>query len=431
MNEPMIQIEGMAKKYKVNRVERYLALRDKFADCFKKPFEFLMGRGSLASSKEDFWALEGVSCDIKKGEVVGLIGRNGSGKTTLLKILSRITYPSRGEILLRGRVSSLLEVGTGFHPELSGRENIYFNGSILGMKKGEIARKFDEIVAFAEVERFIDTPVKRYSSGMQVRLAFAVAAHLEPEILLVDEVLAVGDAQFQKKCLGKMKTVAECGRTVVFVSHSMETIQRLCPRVILLNEGKLVKDGTAEEVIRKYLEIGAELTGERVWQDRDKAPGNDIVRLLGICTKDQSGQIRSQFDVRDPILIEIRYDMLKEGHKLCMSLEVLNTMGRGLFVSVDDYVKGDWRNQDPHPPGSFKSTCLIPGDLLTEGDISISLWMFSPPARPNLEAHICEREVINLSVTDKMDPGGVRGNYPYNWGNPAVRPRLYWNKEKI
>ncbi len=261
MTDVVISAEGLGKAYMIGHSkqagERYTALRDVIAgsarNLFRTTREMLSGRQLVTGgSTEEFWALDGVSFEIKRGEVTGIIGRNGAGKSTLLKILSRITEPSRGRVTLKGRVASLLEVGTGFHPELTGRENIFLNGAILGMSSGEIRRKFDEIVAFAEVERFLDTPVKRYSSGMYVRLAFAVAAHLEPEILIVDEVLAVGDSEFQKKCLGKMQDVAGHGRTVLFVSHNMGAVSSLCTRAMLLSGGKLVLTGPAQDVVERY-----------------------------------------------------------------------------------------------------------------------------------------------------------------------------------
>src|SRR5207237_6789407 len=260
-DEPIIRVEGLGKRYSLrhNRPQRYTALRDVIADKAKRLFRpdgggsKLPTPGSELPSKEDFWALRNVSFDVREGEVVGIIGRNGAGKSTLLKILSRITDPTEGKVVLKGRVASLLEVGTGFHPELTGRENIYLNGAILGMTKAEIKSKFDEIVAFAETEKFLDTPVKRYSSGMYVRLAFAVAAHLEPEILVVDEVLAVGDAEFQKKCLGKMEQVSRGGRTVLFVSHNMAAIEALCSSGLVLAEGKLVTRADAKAAVETYL----------------------------------------------------------------------------------------------------------------------------------------------------------------------------------
>src|SRR3984885_3484774 len=248
MSKTVIHAEGLGKRYRVGERERYLALRDVLTRAFTAPFR----RGRVYRKRDYLWALRNVSFDVQQGEVIGLIGRNGAGKTTLLKILSRITSPTEGCATIHGRVGSLLEVGTGFHPELTGRENIFLNGAILGMRKAEILRKFDEIVAFAEIEKFVDTPVKHYSSGMYVRLAFAVAAHLEPEILIIDEVLAVGDARFQEKCLGLMQQTATHGRTILFVSHNMAAVQSLCGRVILLADGRLQIDGAPAEVTSHY-----------------------------------------------------------------------------------------------------------------------------------------------------------------------------------
>ena len=257
MSDVAIKVEGLGKKYllhhQVGGRSRYVALRDVLAHKFTSLFR---RNGRSNPNREEFWALKDVSFEIKQGEAVGIIGRNGAGKSTLLKLLSRITEPTEGRIELEGRVASLLEVGTGFHPELTGRENIFLNGAVLGMHRAEIKKKFDEIVAFAEVEKFLDTPVKHFSSGMYMRLAFAVAAHLEPEILVVDEVLAVGDAAFQKKCLGKMGEVGRTGRTILFVSHNMAAIQQLCSRAILLEKGKIVADGPAQEVVHSYLSQG-------------------------------------------------------------------------------------------------------------------------------------------------------------------------------
>ena len=264
MSNTIIQVENLGKKYLIKHQQQgsYTALRDVITDKVKSFGKRIISpwnhkQSSTYSTTEEFWALKDISFKVKQGEVIGIIGRNGAGKSTLLKIISRITEPTKGRIRINGRVASLLEVGTGFHPELTGRENIFLNGAILGMGKAEIKRKFDEIVAFAEIEKFLDMPVKRYSSGMYVRLAFAVAAHLEPEILLVDEVLAVGDAQFQKKCLGKMSEVAEEGRTVLFVSHNMGAVSRLCNRALMLNGGELEKDGLSVDVISTYLQVSS------------------------------------------------------------------------------------------------------------------------------------------------------------------------------
>jgi len=263
MEKPIIEIKDIGKKYNITHQKGgYVALRDVLMRILKSPFYFLKSKVKSITGferKEEFWALRNISLNIKKGEVIGFIGANGAGKSTLLKILSQITPPTEGEIILRGRVGSLLEVGTGFHPELTGRENIFFNGAILGMKKKEIVKKFDEIVKFSGIEKFLDTPVKFYSSGMYVRLAFSVAAHMEPDILIVDEVLAVGDDEFQKKCLGKMDEISKKdGRTVLFVSHNIPAVNRLCERTILLDKGKIIKDGPTQEVTDFYINFSGQ-----------------------------------------------------------------------------------------------------------------------------------------------------------------------------
>jgi len=267
----VIRAEGLSKCYTINHAAKPGTIREAVGHNARSLWSRFRRRGGAASN-EEFWALREIDFEIKQGEVVGIIGRNGAGKSTLLKILSRITEPTKGRIRLRGRLASLLEVGTGFHPELTGRDNIYLNGAILGMTRVEIARKFDEIVAFAEVDRFLDTPVKRYSSGMYVRLAFAVAAHLEPEILIVDEVLAVGDAEFQRKCLGKMEQVAGHGRTVLFVSHNIAAVQRLCSRGIYLQQGRIVAQGASHEVIDRYLRDTSSPSGKSRWNYARRSP---------------------------------------------------------------------------------------------------------------------------------------------------------------
>jgi len=287
MSDLAIKVSNLGKKYLIRHQqrERYTALRDVIANKFKSfgskifsPFTF--HHSPFTDSKEDFWALKDISFEIKQGERVGIIGRNGAGKTTLLKLLSRITEPTTGRITLNGRVASLLEVGTGFHPELTGRENVFLNGAILGMSKAEIKRKFDEIVDFAEIEKFLDTPVKRYSSGMYVRLAFAVAAHLEPEILIVDEVLAVGDAAFQKKCLGKMSDIAKEGRTVLFVSHNMGAVLGLCSRAILLDDGKILKEGPVSPVVDQYMGARVEQNTLLNFEKFPRSEGHSAKALL-------------------------------------------------------------------------------------------------------------------------------------------------------
>ncbi|MCE3279646.1 MAG: Teichoic-acid-transporting ATPase [Bacteroidetes bacterium] len=309
MSNTVIKIENLSKSYllKHQQTERYSTLSETLV---KKTRSVFNSKNSSNKTVEEFWALNDVSFDVKQGERVGIIGRNGAGKSTLLKILSRIVAPTKGRITIDGRVASLLEVGTGFHPELSGRENIFLNGSILGMNKQEIQRKFDEIVAFSEVERFLDTPVKRYSSGMYVRLAFAVAAHLEPEILIVDEVLAVGDAEFQRKCLGKMKDVSGEGRTVLFVSHNMAAIQNLCDKAVYMKRGEVQMIGDSEKVISTYLK-GSSANAEMNLADRNDRSGNSAIRFSSVELKDTSGNILAAFQSGKDAVLNLKFDRIK------------------------------------------------------------------------------------------------------------------------
>ncbi len=304
MEEPIIQVRNLAKSYSISHEIAYRTLRDSIIDLVKKPFSVFTSK----TKKEDIWALKDVAFDIQKGEAIGLIGPNGSGKSTLLKILSQITAPTEGEIHLRGRVASLLEIGTGFHPELTGRENIFLNGAILGMTRKEISSKFDEIVQFSGVEKFLDTPVKRYSSGMHVRLAFSVAAHLEPDILIVDEVLAVGDAEFQKKSLGKMNEVTkDAGRTVIFVSHNMEAIRKLCTKCILLREGKLIAYGEANDVINTYLQSG-QRTSQQALGDRRDRESKGRVTMTGVHVTTTKGDTR--IESGDALQMKVQYESI-------------------------------------------------------------------------------------------------------------------------
>lgn len=318
MSDTIIRVENLGKKYIIGHQQgghsRYVALRDVLANSAKSVWKSIrQPKAARNNNREEFWALKDVSFEVKRGEAIGIIGRNGAGKSTLLKILSRITEPTRGRVTLEGRVASLLEVGTGFHPELTGRENIYLNGAILGMTKAEIKRKFDEIVAFAEVEKFLDTPVKRYSSGMYVRLAFAVAAHLEPEILVVDEVLAVGDAQFQKKCLGKMKDVStQEGRTVLFVSHQMSMISSLCTKAVLLESGEISQVGLPSDVILSYYSSGYSSPAQVDFTKLNKPIGDDYAVLLEAYVKNAKGEITTEIDINETITIGMRYKVLVE-----------------------------------------------------------------------------------------------------------------------
>lgn len=343
MSYTAVKVENLTKQYVLRhqQVSNYTALRDVLVERVKS-----VAKGKFSSqSKETFLALDDVSFEIQSGDRVGIIGRNGAGKSTLLKILSRIVAPTKGRITLDGRIASLLEVGTGFHPELSGRENIYLNGAILGMSRNEISRKFDEIVAFSEVERFLDTPVKRYSSGMYVRLAFAVAAHLEPEILIVDEVLAVGDAAFQKKCLGRMREVAGEGRTVLFVSHNMEAVQKLCNTGILLHKGKLVKDGSMDGVIRAYLEQNASSQSIfEVERPADAAQRTGYAERVTIRNADNS--ITAEVPVASPYFVEIEFHINREMDHFIAGIGVV-TMMELPFRTV-------WSKPQPIKPGKYK-----------------------------------------------------------------------------
>lgn len=324
MSKPVITVKNISKSYKISHEMKAsvgnVTFRDAIINTLKKPKELLTGH---ITKKEKFWALKDINFEINKGEVVGIIGKNGSGKSTLLKIMSRITEPTSGEIIMNGRVASLLEVGTGFHPELTGRENVYFNGSILGMKKKEIDAKFDEIVAFSEVEKFLDTPVKFYSSGMYVRLAFAVAAHLDPDILIIDEVLAVGDAAFQKKCLGKMKQSANEGRTVLFVSHSMQAVQSLCSRAILLESGKVVEIGSTEKVYRKYL--GAKKKGKTIFSNfKVVDEGKNNISIKTIELSNSSDKPSASFAYGEELKLIIRlYDKVKIPTSLRVDINII------------------------------------------------------------------------------------------------------------
>jgi lipopolysaccharide transport system ATP-binding protein len=366
--------------------------------------------------------LRNISFQVRAGEVVGVIGRNGAGKSTLLKILSKITPPTTGEVRLRGRVSSLLEVGTGFHNELTGRENVYLNGTILGMRKREVDRKFDQIVEFSGVQKFLDTPVKRYSSGMRVRLAFAVSAHLEPEILIIDEVLAVGDAEFQKKCLDKMQDVGQEGRTVLFVSHNMRAITRLCQRAILLQDGRIAKDGPAHDVVGEYLSAGAGLHAEREWTDLEAAPGNELVRVWGIRAKSEDGRVGRCMDIHKAVALEADYEVLQEGQTLLTYFHIFNDEGVKICTTADQ--NSDWFNR-PRPPGRYTSRVWIPGDLLNEGLIYVTLVIKDLRSR---RRHFSMREAVGFQVVDVLTSDSALAHSIGRVGG-VIRPKFKWEVE--
>ncbi len=422
---PIITVEHVAKRFQLGAAQaHYGSLRESLVEAARAPFRRLR-RGYGGGGNGDantIWAVEDVSFEVNAGEIVGIIGRNGAGKSTLLKMLSRITEPTRGRISLYGRVGSLLEVGTGFHPELSGRENIFLNGAILGMSKLEIKSKFDEIVAFAEVERFIDTPVKRYSSGMYLRLAFAVAAHLEPEILLVDEVLAVGDARFQKKCLDKMQDVGRQGRTVLFVSHNMPAITRLCPRTILLDAGKVFRDGPSADVVSAYLSSGLGTSAEREWSGGARAPGNEFVRLCAVRVRDDEGQVTDALDIRRPIGIEMEYEVLRSAPPLVPNLHFYNDEGTLVFILHD--CDPQWRGRE-RAPGHYVSTAWLPGNLLAEGTLIVSAVIST---HDPVTIHLDARDAVAFQVIDSLDGNSARGDYAGPMPG-MVRPLVPWRTE--
>jgi lipopolysaccharide transport system ATP-binding protein len=416
-----IRVENLSKQYRIGAQERYKALRDIITDAFTAPFRRLLNPQSAIRNSDTIWALKHVSFEVKQGEVVGIIGRNGAGKSTLLKILSRITKPTEGCAEIHGRVSSLLEVGTGFHPELTGRENIYLNGAILGMKRAEIDHKFDEIVAFAETEKFLDTPVKRYSSGMYVRLAFAVAAHLEPEILLVDEVLAVGDAQFQKKCLGRMGDVAREGRTILFVSHNMAAVQSLCARAIWLREGTIVEDGQPGQVVSTYLKTSFSPLTEQVWDDIKAAPGDETVRLHRACVRSENGSPSDPITIRTSLVLEFEYWNLKPDAYLNLSVDLFNEQGVHVFTTAP--VRESLWHGRPFPAGLFRSLCHIPGDLLNDGTYRIVLLVVQNQGII-ISRH---RDILVFEVNDVSE---MRGDWHGKWPGP-IRPNLQWSTELV
>jgi len=414
---PIIKVQGLGKQYRIGSDgSAYSTLREALVNRLRSP---MSGAQRRNSEDQKIWALRDVSFEVNPGEVVGIIGRNGAGKSTLLKILSRVTEPTAGRVELHGRVGSLLEVGTGFHPELSGRENIYLNGAVLGMSRAEITRKFDDIVAFSEVGKFIDTPVKRYSSGMYVRLAFAVAAYLEPEILLVDEVLAVGDAGFQRKCLDRMKDVGRRGRTVLFVSHNMPAVTRLCDRTILLDEGTIVQDDLSHKVVGSYLKSGLGTMAARVWDENSKAPGNEIVRLCAVRVRTDDGRVTDAIDIRRSVGIEMEFEVLKPGHVLLPNIHVTNEEGVLVFIAGENDPM--WQ-RTPRPAGRFTSTAWIPGNYFSEGTIIIGA---AVSTMDPVTIHFFERDAVAFQVIDKLEGDSARGDYAGPFPG-VVRPMLRW-----
>jgi lipopolysaccharide transport system ATP-binding protein len=390
MSETVIKVENLGKKYIIGHQakERYLTFRDSIANKAKALLSPFSSK-KTEPTQEEFWALKDISFEIKQGDRVGVIGRNGAGKSTLLKVLSKITEPTTGQIRIKGRVASLLEVGTGFHPELTGRENIYLNGAILGMSRAEIKRKFDEIVDFAEVEKFLDTPVKRYSSGMYVRLAFAVAAHLEPEILVVDEVLAVGDAQFQKKCLGKMEDVSKEGRTIIFVSHNMTTVTTLCQKAIWLINGTINSTGDVQKIISQYLNHNAKKHSGEILLTKQYQ--NNQFSFKKISLIDVKGNISSVFDVREEIKIRIEYQLFESIKGLEVGFKLFNSSGIPVFS-----VERSWSINSELSVGIHLAEIEIPSLFLAPGLYYINLASHIP----NIEIICLYESIMNFSVEE-------------------------------
>ena len=419
---PAISVRNLSKEYVIGgRSKPQETFREMVSEAFMSPYRRYRRLTGDVSKEERFFALKDVSFEVNPGEVVGIIGENGAGKSTLLKILSGITEPTAGRIEITGRTSSLLEVGTGFHSELTGRENIFLNGALLGMRKEEIRKKFDEIVAFSEVEKFIDTPVKHYSSGMYVRLAFAVAAHLEPEILIVDEVLAVGDARFQKKCLGRMGEIGKEGRTVLFVSHNMIALQSLCRRAIHFEKGRMVRDGDAVSVVSGYLKTSYRAVTEQGWEEPATSPGNDSVRIRRACVRPAGGEAPDGITIRTSLALEFEFWNLEPGACLNLSIHLVNEEGITVFNSAP---VGEplWHGR-PFPAGLYRSACHVPGDLLNDGTYRVLLLVVRDQGVVLYRHH----DILVFHVADSIDR---RGDWHGKWVG-AVRPMLKWETEYL
>jgi len=428
MSDIAIHIKNLSKRYQIGELVTLRDLPRVASRVLTAPFRALGRNGNgqpaaddsphapdAAQSDRYFWALRDINLKVSHGEVLGIIGRNGAGKSTLLKVLSRITAPTTGTVEMYGRVASLLEVGTGMHQELTGRENIYLNGAILGMRKAEIDRKFDEIVAFADVEKFIDTPVKRYSSGMRVRLGFAVAAHLDVEILIVDEVLAVGDAGFQKRCLGKMKDVAGDGRTVLFVSHNMGSVSALCDTAILLDQGRIVLKGKTTDVIDSYLSTAKGSGGEILLTDPTDTAVTDQFRLTSVQIKNIDDQVTDTLAMHKGFSVEIAYDLNEDIQDLRVGVRLLSAEGVVIFTTTDTDPGGEGTAR---PAGGYVSRCVIPGNLLNAGTYTLTV----AADRPMRERLFFEENMLSFTI---VAMGGV-GSSVADGRLGIIRPPLSW-----
>lgn len=425
-----IQVQGLGKQYHIGAQQaRYKTLRSSLSDALSAPAHrvkrLLRGEATGAAGlHEVMWALKDVSFQVHRGDVVGIIGRNGAGKSTLLKVLSRITDPTTGIVDLNGRVGSLLEVGTGFHPELTGRENIHLNGAILGMSRREIDRKFDEIVAFSEVEKFIDTPVKHYSSGMGLRLGFAVAAHLEPDILVIDEVLAVGDAAFQRKCLGKMGEVAGEGRTVLFVSHNMSAVNTLCEKAIWLDQGEVQAMGPTKEVVSQYLSQGVARQQHKQWPNRDEAPGDRTVRLYEVSVSSPDSS-EGQYSSSEPVWVDMTFEIFEPMEGFRIGFDLVSTQGDVIFRSLHN--DGPSEYLVSITPGVYTSRASIPGNLLSEGMYYIRIVAGIHGVRQTIGLdRILNFEIVNIDGVNAQYGGGAHRNRHRG----IISPLLEWQVTK-
>ena len=450
MNKAIV-VENLYKEYQLGIIGRgtlYRDLQSWWAKILNKEDpNTIIGHSTKdrrLQKKSKNLALDKLSFEIQQGELVGIIGANGAGKSTLLKILSRVTGPTKGIVKIKGKTSSLLEVGTGFHPELTGRENIYLNGAINGMSKNETSRKLDEIVDFAGVEQYLDTPIKRYSSGMHVRLGFAVAAHLEPDILIVDEVLAVGDAAFQKKAVKKMNEVSKYqGRVVLIVSHNMELIKNLCKRAIVLSKGKIAYDGEVEGGVNRYIgkiSYAEKRWGKNAWHSIKDAPGGDIVKLKSIVTKNENNEIVKAFNITEKVIIEIEFWVLKDNYQVCNSIGFMyaskqTLKGEGNFYLLDNYVKNNWGKQKSFNKGLYLSRLEIPKNLLNEGIFSLIVDIFLPPADPDSSFQVREHNALSFEIIDDFSMEGARGSFPNDWQRGStgyvIRPKVKFETKKI
>ena len=436
----VIKIENLYKEYKLGVIGRGTLYRDlqsawaKFRN--KEDPNSIIGRekNNTNSKNKGFLALKNINLDIAEGEVLGIIGANGAGKSTLLKIISRITSPTKGTIKIKGKVASLLEVGIGFHSELTGIENIYLNGTMNGMTKKKIKEKIDDILEFAGISEFAETPVKRYSSGMFVRLGFAVAAFLESDILIVDEVLAVGDASFQSKAISKMDDISKRNnKTVIFVSHNMESIKQLCSSVVILKEGTIIDSGNTETMIEKYLSKKRMITknyGYIEWNKNGHGPGGSIIKLKSICSKKNNGEICSDYKINEDIVIEFQFWVLKEGYQVCSQLSFYRD-NHNIFQTFDEYVQGDWGKQKNFNVGLHKSSCTIPGNFFNDGRIDINIIIFLPPRDTESSFQVMEAKkaigIMSFNIVDVFDLNNPKGNYPYSWSkNSSVRYQPKW-----